>query len=261
MATFADMTNAELRQASEEETADKAAEEAKSLSLQSTADSESESKIRAQPEGSPAGPPEDTWLGPGNGQDCKEFLGTKRKRAGDDKGEAPVADQGGLSTAKVVYEEQASCRSEATVRPKGSPKKLCPCDQCGRDFGRREHLARHIKTVHERGTEAKCDERLRTFSRYDNGIKHVVKCPIAGVPSNFIDLRQNAGAPATSARRLAGPQPRGWLNNPTWIQLPRKNSQAAGPRPTKRRRMPVDDRSRGTPYPGMIRFTPINQAL
>ncbi|KAK7749463.1 hypothetical protein SLS53_000036 [Cytospora paraplurivora] len=262
MTMFADMTNTELRRASQEGAANKADEEVKSLSVQSTADSECDSKLRAQPEGSPAGPPEVIRLRPGDGSGYKKVLGIKRKRAGYDEGEAPIADQRGLSPAKVVHQEQASCGSEATVRLKGSPKKLCPCDQCGRGFGRREHLARHIKTVHEHGTEAQCGECLRKFSRYDNGIKHVVKCPTMGVCSNLIDLRKNVGVLATSARRPARPQPRGVAQQPGVDPAPEREKSSSGTTADEEMEdAEVDDRPRGKPYPGMIRFTPINRAL
>lgn len=52
-------------------------------------------------------------------------------------------------------------------------KKPYACSNCGRAFARREHLMRHIETMHHGQKDFKCQVCSRVFSRKDNMMQHV----------------------------------------------------------------------------------------
>lgn len=54
-----------------------------------------------------------------------------------------------------------------------APRKAFSCANCGRAFARREHLFRHIETMHHGQKDFKCDFCSRVFSRKDNMMQHI----------------------------------------------------------------------------------------
>ncbi|KAK9473496.1 uncharacterized protein V1510DRAFT_352507, partial [Dipodascopsis tothii] len=55
----------------------------------------------------------------------------------------------------------------------GNPgEKRFECAECSRRFRRREHLKRHISTLHQRDKPFACEFCNRRFSRGDNLLQH-----------------------------------------------------------------------------------------
>lgn len=109
------------------------------------------------------------------------------KEAADNKGDGIQGDhdtsayQNEPSTAEVDHhqqQQQVPPRSPARVRTRKSPRKgkPLPCEQCEMTFSRREHLARHVRTVHLKQKDAKCRFCGRDFSRRDNSLNHERTC-------------------------------------------------------------------------------------
>ena len=79
------------------------------------------------------------------------------------------------TTTTTTYRDvvQLAPRSTKNGGQLSPQKKTFQCDGCGRRFARREHLFRHIETMHYCQKDYKCELCSRVFSRKDNMMQHI----------------------------------------------------------------------------------------
>ena len=60
-----------------------------------------------------------------------------------------------------------------TYRLRWNTEKEFQCEQCSKPFGRKDHLAAHIKSVHEKVKEFCCDQCMKQFVREEQLTGHL----------------------------------------------------------------------------------------